>query len=273
MRMEPFHQKHDFGPDPLLHATARSLSILILVLAAFTLLFNFGLRHGLAIGESAANSSLAPASHADASEKEAAEQERIRFLAQYARLKAEIDEQPEVAFPPELVSRLSNRVVGKVVNEERAAFETRTKAYRGQMAELERALRLARIELKFAQEKRDALEAHINTLRDALDIHDKLAAKGQAIAVERLNLAQRILDYGLLRTDADMLMARTRQDIADVEKSMAGLTGQYRGALLAEFNELRPAQARQDDRETADSGGTDAVIAKANQENLSHAHD
>ena len=255
MRMEPLHQKFNFGSDRLLRAIVSSLSFVILVFAASVLLSNFEMRHGRAFGENATNSTLAPASDGDTSESQTGEQERIRFLAQYARLKAEIDEQPEVAFPPELVSRLSNRAVAKVVDEERTAFETRTKAFRGQMGELERALRLARIELKFAEEKRNAIETHINTLREALDIHDKLAAKGQALTSERLNLAQRILDYGLLRTDVDMLIAKTREDLADFEKGMAGLTRQYRGALLAEFNELRPAQARQDDHETSGSNG------------------
>jgi hypothetical protein len=107
------------------------------------------------------------------------------FLARYARLKAEAEGQESIVFPRELLSLSDDQSLAESVQEERAAFATRTRAFRARMAEFDRMMRLARIEIRFGEEKRAALDVHVEALKNALANHDRLAAKGQALAVDR----------------------------------------------------------------------------------------
>ena len=113
---------------------------------------------------------------------------RVAFLARYARLKAEAEGLESISFPAELLSRL--REHGRGERPARGARRVRH-AQAGvchAAAELEHMMRLATIEVKFVEEKRDALNLHVEALRAALANHDRLAAKGQALAIDRLNL-------------------------------------------------------------------------------------
>lgn len=260
MRMQPADRGFQRHPAALHPAPARRLSLALPFLAAAFLLLPSGTPHGRASGKNAIDKPPAQARQDEASGRASVEQARIRFLARYARLEAEINGQDAIVFPPELVSRLADPAVAAVVHDEKKAFETTTKAFREQMGAFERDLRVARIELKFAQEKHAALDSYIDSLRDAIDVHDKLAAKGQALAPERLNLQQRILDYRLMRTDVDLLVAKTQEDIDDIERGVASATNQYRATILSEFNELRPVDAKPDDRAAAHAGAKDQTI-------------
>jgi hypothetical protein len=166
------------------------------------------------------------------------------FHARYARLKAEAEGLDSIVFPSELLSLSDDQSVGEAVQEEKAAFATRTRAFRARMAEFDRMMRLAKIEIQFGEEKRAALEVHVEALKGALANHDRLAAKGQALAFDRLNLSQRLVDYQVMRADVNLSLAKTREDMATVERSANDLPTQYREQIKADMAALLLASGK-----------------------------
>jgi hypothetical protein len=164
---------------------------------------------------------------------------RAAFVARYARLKAEAEGMESITFPAELLSRLGEQGVANALHEERVAFATRKQAFSTRAAELEHAMRLAKIEVKFVEEKRDALSLHVEALRTALANHDHLAAKGQALAIDRLNLSQRLVDYEVMLADVELSLAKMRDEMTTIEGNETDLPRQYREQVNADLTELR----------------------------------
>lgn len=147
--------------------------------------------------------------------------------------------QDEISFPKDLLARLADRDIAKTLRDERLTFESRKLAYLGQIDELERTKRLAANEVKYADVKHGVLDVHVARLQSALEVLDGLAAKGQSLAVDRLNLAQRIVDYEMTRADIELAIARSREDIARTERSLDDLRRQRRNEILTDLSETQ----------------------------------
>ncbi len=177
--------------------------------------------------------------------------ERIGFVVRKARLEAELDARDDLRLPPEVKAESAGRAVDKTLRDERLALETRTQTFRAQIDEMERSKRLASNEIKYAETKHEVLERHILALQNALEMLNGLAAKGQAPISERLNMAQRIVDYELTRTDLELAVARSREDISRAERNLADARTQHRHEILADLNDTQSRLADVMDQESA----------------------
>jgi predicted nucleic acid-binding Zn-ribbon protein len=164
---------------------------------------------------------------------------QITVDAHRIALEAELNERDEIIFPAALLGRSEESGVAKALQDENAAFNVRIRTYRAQIGDLGRQLRLVRIDIKYGEEKQHLIERHIASLQNELDVHNDLAKRGQSLAIDRLNLAQRIVDYSLLRTDLDLQLAKSRDDCELIENRLAEISNQHRNELLAELRETQ----------------------------------
>ncbi len=137
------------------------------------------------------------------------------------------------------------------MRDEKLALETRTQTFRAQIDELERSKRLALNEIKFAETKHEVLDRHIGVLQKELDTLNALAAKGQALTSDRLNMTQRIVDYQLMRTDIELAAARSNEDVSRVDRNLADARNQHRRDILADLSDTQARLADAMDKELA----------------------
>jgi hypothetical protein len=175
--------------------------------------------------------------------------EQINLVAHTARLEAELDDRDEIRFPPEIAERGGEWTIERIMRDEKMTLETRSQSFHSAVDEIERSKRMALNEIKYAEAKHEIIDQHIALLQQAVDIQNGLLAKGQSLAVDRLNLAQRIVDYRLMRTDLELMAARSREDVARAEHNLADVRSQRRQQILLDLGET---QAR-----LADQQGTD----------------
>ena len=191
-------------------------------------------------------------------------QDQLGLLAHAARLHSELDGRDGIFFPDELLSRSDEPEVGKIMGDERRTFETRTLTYHSQINELERAKRIASLEIKNASAKGDILDRHILTLRNAQEIIVGLAAKGQALAIDRLNLAQRIADYEMQRADTELASARSAEDVSRAEQGLLDARDQHHQEIISDLSETETHIADLTNKETASAESNVAPCAMPN---------
>ncbi len=177
--------------------------------------------------------------------------ERIGLVAHKARLEAELDERDDIRLPPDVTARAGDRDIDKMLRDERLALETRNQAFRSQIDEFERSKRLALNEIKYAEAKHDVLDRHLVALHSALETLNGLAAKGQALTSDRLNMAQRVVDYELMRADLELAVARSREDFSRTERNVADARAQHRHEILADLNDTQARLADATEKDSA----------------------
>jgi hypothetical protein len=183
----------------------------------------------------------------------AASLEQINLLAHKARLEAELDDRDEIRFSPALTERGGERAIERIMRDEKMTLETRSRSFHSAVDEIERSKRVALNEIEFAEAKHEIIDQHIALLQQALDIQKGLLAKGQSLAVDRLNLAQRIVDYRLMMTDLELTAARSREDVARAERNLVDVRSQRRHEILPDLDETQARLADQQDRDAAAS--------------------
>ena len=165
------------------------------------------------------------------------ETDRLAGEARRARLRAELNEDKDIAFPAELSARTSDPRALRLMNDERLVFEKRAMNLSAQIGDAEKAARVAKLDAKYAQQKLDVLEPHLVQLKSHLADLDKLVASGQGLAGQRIYYAQRLLDYQMMRVDLQFGMERLREDLARMQQSLADLRRQRKIDLLLDLSQ------------------------------------
>ena len=179
--------------------------------------------------------------------------EQINLLAHKARLEAELDDRLEMHLPPALTERGGERAIEKIMRDEKMTLEARSQSFHSAVDEIERIKRLALNEINNAEAKHEIIDQHLALLQQAVDIQKGLLAKGQSLAIDRLNLAQRIVDYRLMMTDLELTAARSREEVARAERNLADVRSQRRHEILPDLDETQARLADQQDRDAATS--------------------
>jgi len=160
---------------------------------------------------------------------------QITVGAHKIAIEAELDDKDEIIFPPALLGRSAEPWVVKALQDENAEFHSHINKYRSQIGDLDRQLRLVAIDIKYGQEKQRLVEGHIASLQKELD-NNGLATNEPSLAKDRLNLAERIVDYSLMRSDLDLQIAKSRDHSELIENRLAEIRRQHRAELLAELH-------------------------------------
>ena len=190
--------------------------------------------------------------------------EKIGLVIHKARLEAELNERDDMALPREAAALAGDRAVDKMLRDEHLTLETRTQAFRSQIDEMERSKRLALNEIKYAETKHEVLDRHILALHNALETLSGLAARGQALSSDRLNMAQRVVDYELMRSDLELAVARSHEDVSRAERSITDARAQHRHEILADLNDTLSKLADATEKESAELAAIDARCAATN---------
>jgi hypothetical protein len=177
--------------------------------------------------------------------------DQIGLLAHTARLEAELDDRDEISFPPALNEHGGEQAIEKIMLDEKMALEMRSQSFHSAIDDIERVKRLALIEIHNAEAKHEIIDQHMELLQQAMDVQKGLLAKGQSLALDRLNLAQRIVDYRLMMIDLELTAARSREDVARAERNLADVRRQHRHEILPDLEETQARLADQQDRDAA----------------------
>ncbi|MBM3524441.1 MAG: HlyD family type I secretion periplasmic adaptor subunit, partial [Alphaproteobacteria bacterium] len=168
------------------------------------------------------------------------------FRALDARLVAERDDLPRVAFPPPLEARRGNQRVAEILAGQEAIFASRRIAIEGQASILRQRMEQLRTEIRSYQAQLRSLDEQLDYVR--LEVQDVrgLVDKGLERRPRLLVLQRTAAQLVGARDQQEGLIAKGSQAIGETELQLI----QLRNARQAEVTtELRDLQARLSDAE------------------------
>jgi HlyD family secretion protein len=165
------------------------------------------------------------------------------LTARQARLEAERDDENEVQFPSELLSRMDNPDVSRVVNGERKLFDLRKSARAGQKSQLKERIGQLREEILGLTEQAEAKKGEIDWIVTELEGVRQLWAKN-LIPIMRLTQLER--EAVRLKGERGQLMASTAQargKIAETELQIIQIDQDLRSEVAKELREIQGKMA------------------------------
>jgi HlyD family secretion protein len=165
------------------------------------------------------------------------------LTARQARLEAERDDENEVQFPSELLSRMDNPDVGRVANGERKLFDLRKSARAGQKSQLKERIGQLREEILGLTEQAEAKKGEIDWIVTELEGVRQLWAKN-LIPIMRLTQLER--EAVRLKGERGQLMASTAQargKIAETELQIIQIDQDLRSEVAKELREIQGKMA------------------------------
>jgi len=147
--------------------------------------------------------------------------QRVAVLARLVRLRAERDGAKSLEFPPELVARVDEPMVGAVIFAQRAMFESRRRAIESKSAIIDRRILQLREHIRSSEAQ--------------------LAATGKRLALteeEAANVGY-LLQRGYERRPRLLELQRSMEDMRGRESELKGTIAQAREAIASAEMELR----------------------------------
>lgn len=160
------------------------------------------------------------------------------LLARRARLQAELNGSPKIAFPRELLERQNEPEVAQAMQQEEAMLAARRDALQSETASLDRLKGLLSDEVTSLQSKTKDVDQEVALLKQELASTAALVQKGLAPAPREFTLRQTELQTEGRRLDLDTAMLRAREDIGKAEQSLIKLRDKMRGETMAELGEV-----------------------------------
>jgi HlyD family secretion protein len=169
--------------------------------------------------------------------------QRWTAIAKVARLRAEQEEQHEIAFPEDLLAATSDRAVAELVANERRGFADRWAGYEGTLAVQRAKISQSKEQLTAMQAQIDALQQRLGFTEKELEGVTELLGKG---------LATKTRLYELKRSEAELRgnigelvakKAETRHAIAQTELEMISTTNQRRQDIAKDLQDAQASAA------------------------------
>jgi HlyD family secretion protein len=161
------------------------------------------------------------------------------LTARRARLEAERDAEPEIAFPDALHEAASDPDIGRIVTGERKLFELRRKAQQGQKSQLRERIEQLKEEIKGVAEQIEAKRQEIELIEKELvgvrDLWEK-----NLVPITRLNALER--DAARLRGERGQLTARNAEakgKISEIELQILQLDQNVRSDVAKDLADIR----------------------------------
>lgn len=170
-------------------------------------------------------------------------------MARRARLEAELDERPAIAFPPEIEGTGLSGAMAQILREEEAIFKARTEAFERQLDSLEELSALFREEIKVLDEKMVAQDRQVSIAEAELKDIAKLVTSGTVTKSRETGLERVVADLQSGRLDLAIASMRAKQRQSETDRDAVSLKGQRKTeigrdlqAANAQIEELSLAQ-------------------------------
>lgn len=160
------------------------------------------------------------------------------LLARRARLQAELDGTPGIAFPRELLAHRDEPEIAQAMRQEEAVFAARRDALQSETASLNRLKQLLSDEVTSLQSKTKDVDQEVALLQQELANTAALVQKGLAPVPREFTLRQTGLQAEGRRLDLDTAMLRAREEISKAEQSILKLHDTVRGQIMTELGDV-----------------------------------
>jgi exopolysaccharide production protein ExoF len=161
------------------------------------------------------------------------------LLARRARVHAELEDQSEIVFPPELTQKASDPTIAQLLAEERNILSTNRETLRSQAEGLERSRAFYEREIQAITAQIEAGKREFDSVRKEFAEISSLRQKGlsswsRELTLERTQAQLMAAEHGL-----HTLILRARQNIAQLEQRTSELQSERRVKLNAEMQQTR----------------------------------
>jgi len=192
------------------------------------------------------------------------------LMARQARLEAERDDDGELRFPQELISRADHPDVSRVVQGEQKLFELRKSARAGQKAQLRERIGQLREEIQGLTEQTDAKKREIELIGRELEGVRLLWSK-KLISITRLTQLERESvrikgEHGQLTAS----IAQARAKITETELQIIQIDQELRSEVAKELREIQGKMAELVERKVAAEDQLMRIDIRAPQSGIVH---
>ena len=161
------------------------------------------------------------------------------LLARRARVHAELEDQSEIVFPPELTQQASDPTIAQLLAEERNILSTNRETLRSQAEGLERSRALYEREIQAITAQIEAGKREFESVRKEFAEISSLRQKGLSSWSRELTLERTQAQLMAAEQGLHALILRARQNIAQLEQRTSELQSERRVKLNAEMQQTR----------------------------------
>ena len=161
------------------------------------------------------------------------------LLARRARVHAELEDQSEIVFPPELTQQASDPTIAQLLAQERNILSTNRETLRSQVEGFEKSRVLYEREIQAITTQIEAGKRELESVRKEFAEINSLRQKGlsswsRELTLERTQAQLMAAEQGLVT-----LILRARQNIAQLEQRTSELQSERRVKLNGELQQTR----------------------------------
>ncbi|NLS17627.1 sugar transporter [Rhizobium sp. P40RR-XXII] len=146
--------------------------------------------------------------------------------ARRARLLAELNDQPSIAFPPEIKAAPEGSVVRQIMTSELDLFNARAEALRQQLAAASDLEVLLRNEINILDEKMSSQDEQVKIAQDELSDISKLVDTKILTTSRKTSLERIVAEMQAGKLDLVVASMQAKQKLNETERDALNLTGQ-----------------------------------------------
>lgn len=176
------------------------------------------------------------------------ETQQLALLLRRDRLIAEAQRAGAIAFSDEVVKHPDDRAATQGMREERMLFAARVAATQSQVNHLQQSRSLLEDELKTLDAKSITQKKQYDLVRRELDNINSLVGRGLAVSPRQLAVEQNLAQLESQTLDLILATARTKQEIARIDRNIADLRSQRETDINKDLRETQVTLRQTADR-------------------------
>jgi HlyD family secretion protein len=192
------------------------------------------------------------------------------LTARQSRLEAERDDESQLKFPDELVSRMANPDVSRVVNGEQKLFDLRRTARAGQKAQLKERIGQLKEEIQGLTEQAEAKKTEVEFILKELQGIRWLWSKNLVPIVRLMQLERESVRLTGERGQLVASMAQARAKITETELQIIQIDQDLRSEVAKELREIQGKMAELVERKVAAEDQLMRIDIRAPQSGVVH---
>lgn len=165
--------------------------------------------------------------------------DKVALVIKQARLEAELHNDSQVAFPPEILKASSDDRVARLMKEEKLLFEVRQQAFVSKITSMNATKEMLLKEVEVLRAKSASLSRQAELAKKELENVNNLVSKGLAVSSRQLSMEQNAAQYESAQLDVSLSMLRAQQDASKIDRDIADLRGRQQSEVLTDLNLVR----------------------------------
>jgi polysaccharide biosynthesis/export protein len=165
--------------------------------------------------------------------------ELVQFLAQRARLEAELREDKEISFPADLVQHKSKVSVAQLLDNEELIFKTRLSAFDTEVKALQELRSFLKASIKSIEALVETQDRQLELARKEFKSISMLAKKGLATASRSLGLQRNLAQLEGDRLKVLNSQREAQQELSKTELAIIGLRNKRVKDITAELSQTQ----------------------------------